>query len=98
MNKKNAQEYKKEMQDLLNCTEKLKQIVVTRLYTLCVRFPDAIIVQQGDIDIKAKSLIGTSHTKEYIKTLDFNVQIQYIEAIEKWLEEKSPIKQLSIEF
>ncbi len=98
MNKKNAQEYKKEMQDLLNCTEKLKQIVVTRLYTLCVRFPDAIIVQQGDIDIKAKSLIGTSHTKEYIKSLDFDMQIQYINAIEKWLEEQTPVKQLNIEF
>ena len=98
MNKKNAQEYKKEMQDLLNCTEKLKQIVVTRLYTLCVRFPDAIIVQQGDIDIKAKSLIGSGHTIEYIKSLDFDMQIQYINAIEKWLEEQTPVKQLSIEF
>lgn len=98
MNKKNAQDYKNEMQDLLDKTERLRQIVINRLYTLCIKFPDAIIIQQGDIDIKAKSLIGTSHTKEYIKSLDFDMQIQYIKAIEKWLEEQSPIKQLNIEF
>lgn len=98
MNKRNAQSYKEEMQDLLDKTERLRQIVINRLYTLCIKFPDAIIIQQGDTDIKAKSLIGSGNTKEYIKTIDFDIQVQYIKAIEKWLEELSPIKQLNIEF
>ncbi len=39
-----AQDYKKEMQDLLNKTEKLRLIVITRLYTLCANHPQATVI------------------------------------------------------
>jgi hypothetical protein len=97
----NAQQYKEEMQDLLNKTEKLRQVIVTRLYSLCVGYPETPIARQADLDgtiIKAKSLIPSSRSKDYIKNLPFETQIKFIETIEKFLAEQNPVKQLSINF
>jgi hypothetical protein len=94
----NAQDYKREMQNLLNKIEKLQQLVVTRLYFLSANHPEAIIAQlgQGDTNIKAMSLIPQNRSKEYIKSLGFDSQIIYIEAIEKWIADKHPHKQLGL--
>jgi len=94
----NAQEYKREMQNLLNKIEKLQQVVVTRLYTLACLHPEAPIVVMSIDAIKAKSLIGSNRSKEYIKSLGFDSQIIYIEAIEKWIAEQHPHVQLSINY
>ena len=85
------------MQDLLNKTEKLQQVVITRLYTLCASHPDAVIAQQGDTDIKAKSLIPQNKGKDYIKDLGFDNQIYFIAVIENWLAEQHPHKQTTIQ-
>ena len=93
-----ARDYKEDMQDLLNKTEKLRQVVITRLYTLCASHPEVPIVQQGDTEIKAKSLIGSNRSKDYIKGLEFDVQIQHIATIEKWLADQHPHQQVNIKF
>ena len=97
----NAQQYKEEMQDLLNKTEKLRQVIVTRLYSLCVSYPETPIARQADLGgtiIKAKSLIPVNRSKDYIKDLPFDTQIKFIETIEKFLAEQNSVKQLSINF
>lgn len=97
----NAQQYKEEMQDLLNKTEKLRQVIVTRLYTLCVSYPETPIARQADSGgtiIKAKSLIPVNRSKDYIKDLDFDVQIKFISVIEKFLADQHPHKQTEIKF
>jgi hypothetical protein len=98
MKRPNAQQYKEERQDLLNKLEKLNQIIVTRLYTLCVSYPEAPLVQQGDTIFKAKALIPMNRSKDYIKDLPFDTLIHYIGAVEKWLEEQHPHKQTKINF
>jgi hypothetical protein len=96
----NAQDYKREMETLLNKIEKLQQLVVTRLYFLSANHPEAIIAQigQGDTNVKAKSLLGSNRSKDYIKSLSFETQIKFIETIEKWLADKHPHVQLSIDY
>ena len=94
----NAQQYAEKMQDLLDKTEKLKQVVVTRLYTLCVNHPEAPITTITDDIIKAKSLLGSNRSKKYIMSLPFETQIKFIEAIEKWVADKHPHVQLSINY
>lgn len=97
----NAQQYKEEMQDLLNRTEKLRQVIVTRLYTLSVSYPETPIARQADLGgtiIKAKSLVPINRSKDYIKDLPFDTQIHFIGVIEKFLAEQNPVKQLSINF
>jgi hypothetical protein len=96
----NAQQYAEKMQNLLDNTEKLKQVVVTRLYTLCANHPEAIIAQlgQGDTNVKAKSLLGSNRSKDYIKSLPFETQIKFIETIEKWIADQHPHVQLSIDY
>ena len=99
MNKKpNAQDYKEEMQNLLNKTEKLQQVVITRLYTLACMHPEAPITTMTDDIIKAKSLIGSNRSKDYIKSLPFETQIKFIAAIEKWLANQHPHQQLEINY
>lgn len=86
----NAEDYKEEMQDLLNKTEKLQQVVITRLYFLSVNHPEAWITTITNDIIKAKSLVGDNRSKEYIKSLPFETQIKFIETIEKWITDKHP--------
>ncbi len=94
----NAQDYKREMETLLNKIEKLQQLVVTRLYFLSANHPEAPITTITDDIIKAKSLLGSNRSKEYIKSLPFETQIKFIEAIEKWVADKHPHVQLSIDY
>jgi hypothetical protein len=94
----NAQDYKRKMDDLLNETEKLKQIVITRLYTLACLHPEAPISTNSVDVFKAKSLIGSNRSKEYIKSLEFEKQIEYIQTIEKYVEDQHPHKQLEIKY
>lgn len=93
-----AKEYKEAMQDLVNKTEKLKLVIITRLYTLCASYPEAPITQQGDTSVKAKCLIPQNLSKDYIKDLPFDTQIQYIATIEKWLADQHPHQQTNIKF
>jgi len=87
-----AQEYKQEMQDLLNKTEKLRQVINTRLYTLCVSFPDVVITHGN----KAKSLVDNG--KDQIKNLPFEAVINFIGVIEKYISDQHPHKQTTITF
>lgn len=93
-----AQDYKKEMQDLLNKTEKLRLIVITRLYTLCANHPQATVITPLYGGVKAKTLLGSNRSKDIIKTLEFETQIRFIGQIEKWLAEQNPVKQLTIDY
>lgn len=96
--KPNAQEYNNQMNDLLNKVEKLKQVVITRLYTLACMHPEAPIETITNDIIKAKSLLGSNRSKEYIKMMEFNTQIKFIGIIEKWVADKHPHKQLEIKY
>jgi hypothetical protein len=97
-----AQEYLQQMRDLQNQMFKLDMVVVTRLYTLCASHPQAPIQvllddnapQFGTVEIKAKSLIPANRGKGIIKDLPYEIRIQYIDAIEKWLANQHPHKQL----
>ena len=89
----NAREYNNQMNDLLNKVEKLKQVVATRLYTLACMHPEAPIDGITNDIIKAKSLIGSNRSKEYIKMMRFDTQIKFIGIIEKWLADKHPFQQ-----
>lgn len=101
-----AKEYLQQMRDLQNQMLKLDMIVTTRLYTLCASHPQAPIQvllddnapQFGTVEIKAKSLIPANRGKGFIKDLPYEVRIQYIETIEKWLADKHPHKQKEIEY
>lgn len=96
--RKTSKDYKEEMQDLLNKTEKLQMIIITRLYTLCASHPDVIVENLNGVNIKAKSLIPINGSKDYIKSLPVNVQIYYIGVIEQYLESLHPHKQTAITF
>ena len=98
MERKTGKDYKKKMQDLLNETEKLKQIVVTRLYTLACSHPEAPIETITNDVIKAKSLIGSNRSKEYIKMMEFDTQIKFIDLIEQWIANQHPHQQLNINY
>lgn len=93
-----AQDYKKEMQDLLNKTEKLRLIVITRLYTLCANHPQATVITPLYGGVKAKTLLGSNRSKDIIETLEFETQIRFIGQIEKWVAEQNPVKQLTIDY
>jgi hypothetical protein len=97
-----AQEYLQQMKELQNQMFKLDMIVVTRLYTLCASHPQVpiqVLIDDNDtFEIKAKSLIPANRGKGIIKDLPYEVRIQYIETIEKWLADKHPHKQKEIEF
>lgn len=94
-----ALDYKRQMQHLLNDVEKLKLVIITRLYTLSCQYPEAPIAIAACIDkttIKAKSLIPIDRSKEYIKDLPFNTQITFIKNIEKYINDQNPHKQLNL--
>jgi len=98
MVKKTAQEYKKEMNDLLIQTERINQLVSDRLFTLCTHYPDAPIDNtkgQYNTIIKARSL---SYSKSYMKDLSFDDRIIYISAIEKWIASQETFVQSEFEF
>lgn len=96
-----AKEYLQQMKDLQDKMFKLDLVVVTRLYTLCVSYPEAPIQvllddstpQSGVIEIKAKSLIPENRGKSVINQLPYEERIRHIQAIEKWLADRHPHKQ-----
>jgi hypothetical protein len=101
-----AKEYLQQMKDLQNQMFKLDMVVVTRLYTLCASHPQAPIQvllddnapQFGTVEIKVKSLIPANKGKGFIKDLPYEVRIQYIETIEKYVADQHPHKQLDIKY
>ena len=103
-NKATAQDYRREMNNLLNKIEKLQQESITRLHSLCCQYPDvpiALIKDENGVgltDIKAKSFVEPKQSKKFIESLDFDVRIMYIETVEKWLADQHPHVQLSIDY
>jgi hypothetical protein len=94
MTRKTAKDYRKDRNDLQNKVKALESRISERLLTLCNLFPDATVAKMQDTDIKAKT-IGDIN---YIVSLDIDVQIQYIENIEKYIADMNPIKQSEIDF
>lgn len=99
-----ASEYKEKYNDLLNKVEKLKQIIVTRLYTLCCSYPEVPVTSIKDengvslVEIKAKSLIPINRDKGYIKSLSVEKILEHISTIEKYNAKQHPHKQTVINF
>ncbi len=91
--KKTAQDYKAEWIDLQVKQECITNQVRKRLLDICKLNPEAIISTMGDTQIKAKSIAS----ELYIKTIEVPDCILYIQKIEDWLAEQSPIKQARIE-
>jgi len=96
MERKTVKEYRKEYQDLQNKVKALNMRISDRLLELCKQNPEASVTRHADDGtiIKASS-IGY---KNYIIGITIDVQLKYIEAIEKYLEEQQPYKQATIEF
>lgn len=94
----NAQDYKREMLNLLNKIERLQQESISRLHSLCCQYPEAPIIVGGFDVIKSKSLIEPNQSKKFIESLGFDSRITYIETIEKWLADQHPHVQLSFEY
>jgi len=74
----------------------LKVRISERLLSLCKQFPDApvkiIIDNNESITIRAKSIDDSKHI-DSINTME---QIELIRAIEKYIYEINPVKQMSI--
>lgn len=97
--KKTAADYRMELMMLRAKIKSLEAKTAERLLDLCKCFPDADIgVQFGHFGsataMKAKA-IGSAI---YIDRISVESRLEYIEAIEKWLAEQSPIKQTQIDF
>ncbi len=95
--KKTAANYRLDLMMLDIKIKALEARIADRLHTLCERFPDANIKILGSSDstvIKASS-IGSMI---YISRIDTKERLEYIEAIEKWIEEQNPVKQTKIKF
>lgn len=93
-----AQDYRREMKNLLNKIEKLQLESITRLHSLACLYPEAPIIVGGIDIIKAKSLVEPKQNKKFIESLGFESRITYIETIENWLAEQQPHVQLSFDY
>jgi len=88
-----ANDYLKTYKSLNKELLRLKIDVNEKLVEMCKKYPDAPIVKTSDnVIIKAGSL-----HKNYLTDLNFELQIRYIQEIEKFIENKLP-RQLKIPF
>ena len=96
MERKTAKEYKIELKSLEHQIQILKQRISNRLLELCKQNPEASVALHADgyTIIKASS-IGNAN---YIIGITMDVQLKWIEAIEKYLTDQFPYKQTKIEF
>jgi len=92
--KMTAREYRNSIEDLTAQLNALYSKISMRLFHLCKYFPDAIVLQKGIAQIKAKSIGNII----YINRIDVDERLQYIEAIEKYVADQNPVKQLKINF
>lgn len=97
--RKTGKDYWNEFSDLAYKQKKLLNNVRQRLFELTTAYPDAVIDTKVDndikYDVKAKAIAHLPYIETYLSVTDC---ILYIEAIEKWLAEQNPIKQLEINF
>lgn len=100
-NEPTALDYQMEMHDLQNMIKGLRLVVTNRLYALAVHNPEVPIAKDENLEhtiIKAKSLVPSNGSINYINNLQFEVAIKYIDVIEKHLVNLHPHKQLEIQF
>ncbi len=93
MTRTTGTEYRKQLQDLKEKTNALEARIKNRLLELTKQNPDVVISRIGDTNIKAKSV-----SELYANNADINTALEIIETIEKWLADKHPHVQLSIDY
>lgn len=92
--RKSAEDYSKEYATLQDRIVTLDIRISNRLSELVKNFPDAVIAQNGDTSIKAKTLSDS----KYVASLDVFKRIDFIKAIEDWNLQQQGIVQTTIEF
>ena len=88
-----AQDYLKEWNELENKQRALSAKITERLVFLAKKYPNDTYGSYDDAIVSAK-LLG----KNYVNTLSPKIRIELIQAIEKFLADRHPHKQLSINF
>jgi len=88
---KTASDYLKEIKELSDKTTSVKARLKSKLLIMSKHFPEAIIVREGDIGLKAKGL-----TPEHIDRLTVQIQIVYLDAIERYSDQIQRKRQTSI--
>jgi hypothetical protein len=98
MERKTAKVYRKELEYLERNIENLKKRISERLLELCKQNPEAPVAIKTKFDggdtIFAKSI----NNANYIQFISVDTRLNFIEVIEKYLEEQQPYKQTTIEF
>jgi len=90
---KSAQELYSEYKSLQKQVDGLDKRITERLLFLSKKHPEAIIDNIGGTEIKAKAITEYS---EVIETYSVKTRINYLSAIESWLKNQNPNKQLSL--
>jgi DNA polymerase elongation subunit (family B) len=96
MERKTAKDLRAELKTLEDNIQGLKKRISNRLRELCKANPEVPVARHTDMDktiIKAKSVCDY-----FINQGDTEVQLRYIEIIEKYLEDLHPHKQTKINF
>jgi len=93
-----ATDYRKEYEDLYVKLGVMEKRIQLRLLTLCKQHPDAPVYRMST-NVQPGAVIRASdiHPK-FVSRQTTDVLLDYIQAIEKYLEEQHPHKQKTIEF
>jgi len=90
--RKTGFDYLKELTEIRRNMESLEAHVTERLMTLSRLHPEAVILKKSNDEFKAKSL-----NKYWVESASIETRIGYIRNIERWLNEKSCVKQTELE-
>jgi hypothetical protein len=88
-----ANQYKKKYNGIKKDLNNLESEVIKRLQQLCKQYPDVIVANVNNVDIKA---IGIANTM-YLTRIPTEKNIMFIDIIEKHIESTLP-QQLKIPF
>jgi hypothetical protein len=101
MKRLTAKDYKKKFDDLSLEHKSLETKLTSRLIELAKMYPNAYPLQKANLELEPTSLgeqILEMELRNNLRSRPLPVKLSYLEAIEKWLEEQHPHKQLKINF
>lgn len=94
-----AKDYREEYDNLTVKINALEARIAMRLLTLCKQNPDAPVARKPDSTTEGTIIYAKSFkTSTAISYIPLDTKLKFIETIEKYLVDKHPHKQTSIEF
>lgn len=100
-----ANDYRIEYDSLNDSLAILEKRIEMRFLTLCKQYPDVCLYRKSNINPMADGrvfisvdVVAGSFTHKHVAALDTNAMIRFIGVIEKYIADKHPHKQTSIEF